>query len=103
MTEVAIYVQLKAKPGKEEDAAAFLKSARDLLDKEPLTIAWFALRFDHSTFAIFDAFGSEAGRQAHLQGAIASALMARYDELFDGPLEVRQPDVIADRLLNKAQ
>jgi quinol monooxygenase YgiN len=99
MTKVAIYVQLKAKAGREEDVAAFLKSAQGLLSQEPLTAAWFAVRFDHSTFAIFDAFDSEEGRQAHLQGAIAAALVARYDELFDGPLEITQPEVLADRVI----
>jgi quinol monooxygenase YgiN len=98
MTKVAIYVELKAKSGKEEEAATFLQSAQGLVLQEPLTVAWFAVRFDHSTFAIFDAFDADDGRQAHLQGAVATALGARYDELFDGPLSIRQPAVLADRL-----
>jgi quinol monooxygenase YgiN len=98
MTKVALYVELKAKTGKEEEVAAFLKSAVGLLTQEPQTVAWFAVRFDHNTFAIFDAFDSEDGRQAHLNGPIAAALMARYDELFEGPLAIKNPDVLADRL-----
>jgi quinol monooxygenase YgiN len=98
MTKVALFVQLKAKPGKEGEVAAFLKSAQALAQQEPLTVAWFAVRFDTSTFGIFDAFEGEDGRQAHLQGQIAAALMAKYDELFDGPLEIKQPDVLADHL-----
>jgi quinol monooxygenase YgiN len=98
MTKVAIYIELKAKSGKEEEVAAFLESARGMVLQEPLTVAWFAVRFDHSTFAIFDAFEAEEGRQAHLQGAVAAALIARYDELFEGPLTIRQPAVIADRI-----
>jgi quinol monooxygenase YgiN len=98
MTKVAIFIQLKAKPGKEQEAATFLQSAQGLLQQEPLTIAWFAVRFDQSTFGIFDAF-EEEGRQAHLNGSIAAALMAKYDELFEGPLEIRQTEVLADRLL----
>ncbi|WP_411906924.1 putative quinol monooxygenase [Rhizobium mayense] len=98
MTKVALFVQLKAKHGKEEDVADFLKSAQALLAQEPLTVAWFAVRFDKSTFGIFDAFDGEEGRQAHLQGQIAAALMAKYDELFDGPLDIKQPEVLADRL-----
>jgi quinol monooxygenase YgiN len=99
MTKLALFVQLKAKAGKEEEVAAFLKSAPALLEQEPLTVAWFAVRFDQSTFGIFDAFDGDEGRQAHLNGPIAAALMAKYDELFEGPLEIRQPDVLADRLL----
>jgi quinol monooxygenase YgiN len=97
MTKIAIFVELKAKPGKEEDVAEFLKSATALLQQEPLTTAWFGIRFDKSTFGIFDAFDSEEGRKAHLNGAIAAALMERYDELFEGPLQLRQPEVLADR------
>lgn len=100
MTKVALFVQLKAKTGKAEEAASFLKSAQALLAQEPLTVAWFAVRFDKSTFGIFDAFDGEEGRMAHLQGQIAAALIAKYDELFDGPLEIKQPDVLADRLLS---
>lgn len=98
MTKLALFVQLKAKHGKEEEVADFLKSAQALLAQEPLTIAWFAVRFDKSTFGIFDAFDGEEGRQAHLQGQIAAALMAKYDELFEGPLDIKQPEVLADRL-----
>ena len=98
MTKLALFVQLKAKHGKEEEVADFLKSAQALLAQEPLTVAWFAVRFVKSTFGIFDAFDGEEGRQAHLQGQIAAALMAKYDELFEGPLDIKQPEVLADRL-----
>ncbi|OEC93410.1 antibiotic biosynthesis monooxygenase [Rhizobium sp. YK2] len=98
MTKVALFVQLKAKAGKEEEVADFLKSAQALLAQEPLTLAWFAVRFDKSTFGILDAFDGEEGRQAHLQGQIAAALTAKYDELFEGPLDIKRPDVLADRL-----
>jgi quinol monooxygenase YgiN len=98
MTKLALFVQLKAKAGKEEEVAAFLKGAAALLEQEPLTVAWFAVRFDQLTFGIFDAFDSVEGRQAHLGGSIAAALMAKYEELFDGPLEIKQPDVLADRV-----
>ncbi|WP_020397393.1 putative quinol monooxygenase [Rhizobium ruizarguesonis] len=98
VTKLALFMQLKAKAGKEEEVAAFLKGAAALLEQEPLTVAWFAVRFDQSTFGIFDAFDSDQGRQAHLSGSIAAALRAKYDELFEGPLEIKQPDVLADRL-----
>lgn len=69
MTRFALYVELKAKPGREEDVAAFLTNARDLVAAEAGTVTWFAVRFDKATFAIFDAFDDEAGRNAHLNGA----------------------------------
>lgn len=98
MTRVALYVELKARPGKEEEVAAFLVSARSLVNAEPATVTWFALRFDQSTFAIFDAFNDEAGREAHLAGQVAAALMARAGELLASAPQIRKSDVLADKL-----
>jgi quinol monooxygenase YgiN len=75
MTSVSLYVELKAKSGKEEEVAAFLAGAQSLVAAEPGTVAWFAVRFDKSTFAIFDAFNDKAAREAHLSGQVAAALM----------------------------
>jgi quinol monooxygenase YgiN len=98
MTKFALLVELKAKPGKEEEVAAFLASAQPLAVAEPGTIAWFAVRLDTQTFAIFDAFNDEAGRQAHLAGPIAAALMAHADQLLASPPQIRKADVLADAL-----
>jgi quinol monooxygenase YgiN len=98
VTHFALYVELKAKPGKEEDVAKFLESARALVLAETGTIAWFAVRFDKATFAIFDAFDDETGRTAHLKGAVAAALMANAAELLAVAPEIRQPTVLADKL-----
>ena len=86
-------VPLEAKPGKEEEVAAFLNHAAQLVKQETTTPVWFAVRLGKSTFAIFDAFRDEAGRQAHLNGPIAAALMAQAPNLFTAspaiePLEV---------------
>ena len=98
MTKVALYVELKAKAGKEEEVAAFLKSAEGLVAEEPQTVAWFAVRFDQRTFAIFDAFDDESGREAHLKGRVAATLMSRADDLLETPPQIKSPDVLADRL-----
>jgi quinol monooxygenase YgiN len=98
MTRHALYVELHARPGKEDEVAAFLAGAKPLVDAEPATPAWFAVRLDPQTFAIFDAFEDEAGRNAHLQGKVAAALMARADELFATAPQIRQADVLADKL-----
>jgi quinol monooxygenase YgiN len=76
-TRVALFVELKAKPGKEADVASFLAGARPLAVAEPQTTTWFAVRFDSQTFGIFDAFESDEGREAHLKGPIAAGLMQR--------------------------
>jgi quinol monooxygenase YgiN len=98
MTRYALSVELKAKPGKEEDVAAFLASAQALVDAEPATVAWFAIRLDQHTFAIFDAFDDESGRDAHLNGAVAAALMANASELLSEAPNIRKAQVLADKL-----
>ena len=98
MTRFSLFVELKAKPGKEEEVAAFLSGARGLVEAEAGTTAWFAVRFDTHTFAVFDAFYDETGRQAHLTGRIAEALHTHSDELFANPPVIRRADVLADKL-----
>ena len=98
MTKVALFVELKAKPGMEQKLADFLAGAQPLAVAEPATTVWFALRLDAQTFGIFDAFPDEAGRQAHLNGPIAAALMANAKELLAVPPQIRKADVLADKL-----
>jgi quinol monooxygenase YgiN len=82
MIKLAFVARFEAKPGKEEDVAAFFEQAFQLAQKEPTTVNWFAYRFSKSTFGVFDTFEDEAGRQKHLNGPIGQALMARTPELF---------------------
>jgi quinol monooxygenase YgiN len=98
-THVGLFVELKAKPGKENEVAAFLAGAQALAAAEPLTTTWFALRFDSQTFGVFDAFESDAGRDAHLKGPIAAALMQHAAELFSRAPEIRRVEVLADKLV----
>ena len=98
MTRFALYVELKAKPGREEDVANFLAGARNTVMAETATIVWFAVRFDKTTFGMFDAFDDEAGRNAHLNGAVSAALMANAADLLAVAPEIRQPAVLADKL-----
>jgi quinol monooxygenase YgiN len=98
MTKYSLYVRLEAKPGKEQDVADFLVSALPLVNQEPETTAWFALRMGPTTFGIFDAFPSEAGRDAHLNGEVAKALMAKASDLFSKPPEINKVEVLADKL-----
>ena len=81
MSKVGLLVQLEAKQGREADLEAFLKGGLELVQNEPATTAWFALRLGASTFGIFDVFPDEAGRQAHLSGKLAAALMESIPEL----------------------
>jgi quinol monooxygenase YgiN len=98
MVSVALYVRLEAKPGKEKDVEAFLKGGLAVVQAEPATTAWFALRLGPSTFGIFDAFPDEAGRQAHLSGRVAAALMAKAADLLAKPPAIEKVDVLAAKL-----
>ena len=96
--KVALFVRLEAKPGKEADVASFLRGGLGIVQDEPATIAWFALKLGPSTFGIFDAFPNEAGRQAHLSGRVAAALMARAGELFAKPPAIEKVELLAAKL-----
>ena len=98
MVTVALWVKLEAKPGKEQEVAAFLKSGLALVQEEPETTAWFGLKLGPSTFGIFDAFPSDAGRQAHLSGKVAAALMANASTLLAQPPSIEKVDVLAAKL-----
>lgn len=98
MVKVALYVRLEAKAGKEADVESFLRSGLPIVQEEPATTAWFAIRMGPSTFGIFDAFPDEAGRQAHLTGRVAAALMAKAGELLAQPPSIEKVDVLAAKL-----
>ncbi|HXI69284.1 MAG TPA: antibiotic biosynthesis monooxygenase [Verrucomicrobiae bacterium] len=97
---LGILATLKAKPGKEDAVEQFLKSALPLANQEIGTVVWFALRVDHNIFAIFDAFADQAGRQAHLSGPIAAALMAKAKDLLAEPPDIKNVDVLAAKLVH---
>jgi len=99
MTTKALFVKLEAKAGKEGEVAKFLREGQGLVQQEPATTAWFGIRLGPTTFAIFDAFPDEAGRDAHLSGKVAKALMEKAPELLAEPPKIEKADVLADRLL----
>lgn len=94
----ALFVRLEAKPGKEADVESFLRSGLPIVESEPQTITWYALRLGPSTFGIFDTFPDEAGRQAHLQGRVAAALMAKASELLAKPPSIEKVSILAAKL-----
>jgi len=98
MVNVALFARLEAKPGKEEDVAEFLRGALPIVQKEPGTTAWFAVRMGPSTFGIFDAFPDQDSRQDHLAGQVAAALAERAPELFARTPLIEDLDVLASKL-----
>ena len=98
MSRCALLARLEAKPGKEDQVEQFLRSALPLAEAEPGTRTWFALRFGPSSFGIYDTFDTEAGRQAHLDGPIAAALMERAGDLLAAPPQIDRVDLLASKL-----
>jgi len=98
MAHVALFVRLEAQPGKEKEVEEFLRGGLALVRQEPATAAWFAIRLGPSTFAIFDTFADEAGREAHLTGRVAAALMARAPEILSRPPVIEKAEILAAKL-----
>lgn len=98
MVTVALLVRIEAKPGKEAEVESFLRSGLAIVEGELATTVWFGIRLGPSTFGIFDAFPDEAGRQAHLSGRVAAALMEKAPELFARPPTIEKVDVLAAKL-----
>ena len=98
MVTVGLLVTLEAKPGREADVQRFLEGGLALVNEEPETTAWFAIRMGPTTYGIFDVFPSDAGRQAHLQGRVAEALMAQAADLFADAPDIQPIDVLAAKL-----
>ncbi len=98
MVTTGLFVRLEAKPGKEADVARFLEGGLPLVEQEPATKAWFGIRLGPSTFGIFDVFPDEAGRQAHLSGRVAAALMEKAPDLFSQAPSLERADVLAAKL-----
>jgi quinol monooxygenase YgiN len=98
MISLGLFVRLEAKPGKEDEVAAFLAQGLQMANQEPSTSLWFALRLGPSTFGVFDAFPDESGRQTHLNGPIAKALMANAPNLLTAPPSIEKTEILGAKL-----
>jgi quinol monooxygenase YgiN len=98
MAKYALYAELKAKPGKEAEVEAFLKQGGKMAQSEAGTVNWYGFKEDKpGIFGIFDTFDNEAGRDAHLNGEIAKALMPKADEYFSEPPVIHKINLIAEK------
>ena len=95
MDKFALLALLEAKPGKEKEVEEFLKSAEPMAGQEPGTTTWYAVKLGPSRFGIFDTFRDEAGREAHLSGEIAKALMANAGELLARAPQIEKLEILA--------
>lgn len=97
MAKQAIWVMLKARPGREADVEAFLKQGAVMSKDEAQTINWYGVKMGPGTYGVFDTFNDEEGRDAHLNGEIARALMAKAPELFSNEIRVEKMEILADK------
>lgn len=97
MAKLALYGRLKVKPGMEAELEAFLKQGAVMAKDEPETVRWFAIKEDNGAYSIFDTFEDEAGREAHLTGEIAKALMANADRLLAEPPQIHKIEVLGEK------
>src|SRR2546430_277255 len=98
MVTVGLVVRLEAKPGKEDDVQKFLEDGLAVVQEEPATTAWFAIKWGPSTFGIVDFFPDESGRDAHLSGRVAAALMEKASELLAEAPAIEKVDVLAAKV-----
>ncbi len=98
MVKVPLLVRLEVKPGKAAAVEDFLKGGLPIVQEEPATTTWYAIKLGPSSYGIFDSFPDDAGRQAHLSGKVAAALMAKASELFSKPPSIEKVDVLAAKL-----
>lgn len=96
-TPYAFVARIEAKPDRAEEVATLLTGALPLAEAEPGTVDWYAARTSPTTFWIFDTFRTEDARQAHINGPIAAALLAKADELLASPPEILAADVLASK------
>ena len=95
MAAKAIWVMLKAKPGKEKEVEAFLSQGASMANDEPQTSTWYGVQIGPGVYGVFDTFEDEAGRDAHLSGDIAKALMANAPDLFSNEIRIEKMDILA--------
>jgi quinol monooxygenase YgiN len=99
MIKLALFARFEAKPGKEKEVEAFLKKGLELANQEPTTIMWFALKFENRVYGVFDTFADESGRQRHLTGPIAKALMESAPDLFVAPPTIERIELLGAKTM----
>jgi hypothetical protein len=92
----AFYIQIEARPGREEEVVQMLRDIRACVEDEPATGPWFGVRYSQTSFAIFEAFPDIAGRQAHVEGGGGDIFrdVERMNRILAEPAHVKKVDVL---------
>jgi quinol monooxygenase YgiN len=97
-SKTGLLVRLDAKKGMEAEVTKLLLGARAIVEAEPATTTWYAIQLSPTSFGIFDTFPNDAGREAHLNGGVPSALnalLAKFPDLLERPPSIEKIDVLA--------
>lgn len=94
-----LLVLMKAKEGKSKAVEDFLNIGKQLVEAEPKTLSWYAIKIDDTTYAIFDTFSEDTGRDAHLKGKVAAALMENAPVILENfkPVAIQKIDILASK------
>jgi quinol monooxygenase YgiN len=98
MVKVGMLVRFVSKAGKEDEVAHLLSEAVALANAEAGTTAWVAFRSASNEFGIFDVFGDDAARKAHMVGPIAATLASKGGQLLSGAPKIENLDILAAKL-----
>ncbi len=97
MGKLALHARIEAKPEYADQVEDLLRGAAQLAREEENTVTWYAYRESPTVFGVFDTFDDESGREAHLSGRIAAALMEAADTMLSAAPDIRPLDVLATK------
>ncbi|UZO79612.1 hypothetical protein NBT05_11675 [Aquimarina sp. ERC-38] len=94
-----LLVTMKANKAKTTDLENFLNAGKQLVTDEAGTLSWYAIKIDATTYAIFDTFTDDPGRDAHLTGKVAEALMENAPVLLEDfkASAIQKIDILASK------
>ncbi len=93
-----LLLRLPIKTAHRDDAAEFLRQGETIVEQEPDTTNWFAIRFENGDHGVFDVFPNPKGRRAHLAGKIPRQLAAHGLPWLDGLPHMAFADVLAEKV-----
>lgn len=96
--KIGLLARIEAKPEHADEVAAMLIGAVELALEERNTVTWFAFRESDTVFGVFDTFNDQSGRQAHMAGQIAAALMGATATKLAAPPDIRPVDLLSFKI-----
>ena len=96
-----LLVSFRAKEGNELKVEQFLRDAQQMVQAEPGTTAWFALRWPEGRYGIFDVFPDHSARLAHITGHVPRELTKHAFTLLGGLPSMEMLDLVATHMAER--